>query len=324
MSDDLVLRRVTPGDRDAVIDLLRVALGREVDARYEALFAWKHEENAFGPSPMWVACDGDRIAAFRALMRWRFVEGGRPLHAVRAVDTATHPDYQGRGLFTRLTLHGIDELRGEGVDFVFNTPNDQSRPGYLKMGWQVVGTLPTQVRPTRWRNVARIAQARLPAERWTTPSEAGLDAREVVADAGALRALLAEREPATGARTDVTPEYLAWRFGTPLLGYRAVVAERGPEHGVAFFRLRARGPAQEAALVAVLTRGGDRRTPGALVREVARVAGADYVLALGAGPLGPGGLVRLPRVGPLMTWRSVTAVTPPGRWDLTLGDIELF
>lgn len=324
MTDDLVLRRVTPADRDAVIDLLRVSLGREVDARYEALFAWKHEENAFGPSPMWVACDGDRIAAFRALMRWRFVDGTRTLHAVRAVDTATHPDYQGRGLFTRLTLQGIDELRAEGVDFVFNTPNDQSRPGYLKMGWQVVGTLPTQVRPTRWRNVARIAQARLPAERWSTPSTAGLDARDVVAETGALTALLAERAPAAGVRTDVTPEYLAWRFGTPLLGYRAVVAAQGPEHGVAFFRLRARGPAQEAALVAVLTRAGDRRTAGALVREVARVAGADYLLALGAAPLGPGGLVRLPRVGPLMTWRSVTAVTPPERWNLTLGDIELF
>ena len=76
------------------------------------------------------------------------------LRAVRAVDTATDPDYQGRGLFTRLTLQAIDELRAEGVDFVFNTPNDQSRPGYLKMGWQVVGTLPTHVRPTRWRNVA--------------------------------------------------------------------------------------------------------------------------------------------------------------------------
>ena len=85
--------------------------------------------------------------AFRVLMRWEFVEHGRVVHAVRAVDTATHPDYQGRGIFTRLTLHALDELRHE-IDFVFNTPNDQSRPGYLKMGWQVVGRLPTAVRPT--------------------------------------------------------------------------------------------------------------------------------------------------------------------------------
>ena len=122
----------------------------------------------------------------------------------------------------------------------------------------------------------------------------------------------------------MTPSYLAWRFGTPLLGYRAVVAERGLEQGVAFFRLRARGPAQEAAVVAVLAHAGDRRTAGALVREIARVAKADYLLAIGSGPVGPGGMVRIPHVGPLMTWRAVTATAPPARWDLALGDIELF
>jgi len=324
MNDDLVLRRVVDSDRAAIIDLLRVALGREVDDRYEALFAWKHEENAFGPSPMWVACDGDRLAAFRALMRWEFRAGDRRLRAVRAVDTATHPDYQGRGLFTRLTLQAIDELAGEGVDFVFNTPNDQSRPGYLKMGWQVVGQLPTQVRPTRWRNVGRIAQARLPAERWSTASTAGVDAREVVVESVALTRLLAARAPGPGATTHVTPEFLVWRFGTPLLGYRAVVAPGGVDQGVAFFRIRARGPAREAALVSVLTAAGDRATAAGLVREVARVADADYLLAIGPERRAPGGLVRLPRVGPLLTWRSVTAPAPPAVWDINLGDIELF
>lgn len=325
MSDGFVVRRVAPADRAGVIDLLRVSLGREVDDRYEALFAWKHEENVFGPSPMWIACDGDRIAGFRALMRWRFVARGATFDAVRAVDTATHPDYQGRGLFTRLTLHAVDELRAEGVDFVFNTPNDQSRPGYLRMGWQVVGQLPTLVRPTRWRRIARIARARVPAERWSTPTSAGEDAASVLADTPALTALLAARAaPGPGVRTLITPEYLRWRFGTSLLGYRAVVAAGGLDRGVALFRLRARGPSREAALVAVLTRSGDRRTASALVRAVAHAAPADYVLGLGAGPLAPGGMVRLPRTGPLLTWRPVATATPPAGWDVTLGDIELF
>ncbi|MGZ6956855.1 MAG: GNAT family N-acetyltransferase, partial [Acidimicrobiia bacterium] len=179
---DLVYRRAEESDRAEILELLRRSLGREVDARYEQLFAWKHVENAFGPSPAWVACDGERIAGFRTLMRWEFADGREVRRAVRAVDTATHPDYQGRGIFTGLTLHAIDELRTEGVDFVFNTPNDQSRPGYLKMGWKVVGRLPTLVRPTRWRRAASIAKARVPAERWTTPSTAGVAAADALAD----------------------------------------------------------------------------------------------------------------------------------------------
>lgn len=323
----LTFRRADERDRPAILDLLRVSLGREVDDRYDALFAWKHEENAFGPSPAWVACDGERIAGFRTLMRWEFVDPQRPdgtVRAVRAVDTATHPDYQGRGIFTRLTLHALEELTGEGVDLVFNTPNDQSRPGYLKMGWQVVGKLPTVVRPAHWYRLGRIAKARVPAERWSTPSTAGRPAAEVLADEAALEELLGALPTPRGLHTRLRPEVLRWRFGTPLLGYRALAAPGGARDGLAIFRIRRRGTAREAALVALLTRAGDRRTAGRLVRAVAREAQADYVLALGGPAWWPGGLVRLPRVGPILTCKPICAAEPPPQWDLTLGDIELF
>jgi hypothetical protein len=257
-------------------------------------------------------------------MRWEFLDGARVVRAVRAVDTATHPDYQGRGIFTGLTLHAIDELRADGVEFVFNTPNDQSRPGYLKMGWQVVGRQPTLVRPTRWTRAAVITRARVPADRWSTPSTAGRDAAEVLEDDGALGPLLAALDRPPGLHTRLSPAFLRWRFGTPLLGYRAIVAPGGLAAGVVVFRIRARGPAREAAVVALLTAGGDRRTARDLVRAVVREADADYLLTIGAGPVGPGGLLRLPRTGPLLTWRGVTATEPPRAWDLTLGDIELF
>ncbi|MEP6623897.1 MAG: GNAT family N-acetyltransferase, partial [Acidimicrobiia bacterium] len=272
--DDLVFRRVDDSDRAAILDVLRVSLGREVDDRYEALFAWKHLENAFGPSPAWIACDGDRIAGFRTMMRWEFLAGGRVVRAVRAVDTATHPDYEGRGIFTRLTLHALAELELEGVEFVFNTPNDQSRPGYLKMGWREVGTLPTVVRPTRWTRAARIAKARVPAERWSTPSTAGAAAADVLAEVAAIEALLARRAPSAGLATRVTGDFLRWRFGTPLLGYRALAAPGGVADGLAIFRIRARGSAREAALVSMLTPAGDRRAAAGLVKELARVADA--------------------------------------------------
>jgi glycosyltransferase involved in cell wall biosynthesis/GNAT superfamily N-acetyltransferase len=320
---DLTIRRAAPADRDAILALLARSLGREADPRYEQLFAWKHEENAFGPSPAWVATDGDRIAGFRVLMRWEFVDGARTVRAVRAVDTATHPDYQGQGIFTKLTRHGIEELRDD-VAFVFNTPNDQSRPGYLKMGWQVVGKLPTAVRPARVSGIPRILTARVPAERWTSPSTAGEDAAAVLEDTGAIEDLLASLPEPAGLRTRLSPEFLRWRYATPLLGYRAVVAPGGLRDGVAIFRIRARGDAREAALSAVLARGDDRALVGRLTRAVARVADADYVIRIGGGRVAPGGMVQLPGQGPVLTWRAVGSPSPPARWDLSLGDIELF
>ena len=135
------VRRATDADRDAILAVCAAALGWKPQDPNAAFFSWKHDDNAFGASPMWVAADeADRIVGVRAFMRWRFAtpNGGR-IEMVRAVDTATHPDAMGQGIFRRLTLGALPALADMGVDAVFNTPNDKSRPGYLKMGWQIVG-----------------------------------------------------------------------------------------------------------------------------------------------------------------------------------------
>jgi GNAT superfamily N-acetyltransferase len=322
---DLTIRRATAADRADILALLAASLGRDGnDPRYEALFAWKHEQNAFGRSPTWLACDGARIVGIRVLMPWEFRRGDVTIRAVRAVDTATHPDYQGRGIFTRLTLHAIEELRNEGIDFVFNTPNDQSRPGYLKMGWQVVGRLPTSVRPVRLGALPRIVSARVPAERWSASTTAGDPAADVLADDEARAELLASLPTGPALRTHRTPAYLRWRYGSPLLGYRAIVGSRGLAGGVALFRIRNRGPAREVALCDLLVPRGDPRVARRLTQALVDVADADYVIRLGGGVVAPGPMVRLPGQGPLLTWRAVSDPVVPREWDLTLGDIELF
>ena len=73
---------------------------------------------------------------------------------LRAVDTATHPDHRGIGIFSMLTDQALHELRGQ-AELVFNTPNGRSLPGYLKMGWRTVGRIPVAVRVRRPITVAR-------------------------------------------------------------------------------------------------------------------------------------------------------------------------
>jgi GNAT superfamily N-acetyltransferase len=325
VADGLVVRRAVAADRPAILGLLAASLGRDAsDRRYESLFTWKHEESPFGASPVWVAVDGERLAGVRAMMRWEFEVGGRAVRAVRAVDTATNPEDQGRGVFTKLTLHAVDELREEGVEFVFNTPNDQSRRGYLKMGWQVVGRLPAAVRPTRLRALPRIARARVPAERWSAPTRVGEPASAVLDRAGELGALLASQPASAGVRTRRSVEFLRWRYGSELLGYRAVTAAGEPADGVAFVRVRERGPARELVLADLLVPSASRRAEALLVRRLAREADADYVIRLGGGPLPAGPMVPFPGQGPLLVWRAVREPLVPRDWELSLGDIELF
>ena len=216
------IRSYRPADETAVLALMRTALGWQDDARFTTLFRWKHLDGPWGPSPAWVAVANDEIVGYRALMRWRFLLDGQPVDAVRAVDTATRGDFRGQGIFRRLTLHGIDAVREQGVGFVFNTPNDQSRPGYLKMGWRAVGQLPVAITaPRRLSSVRRVLSARTSASLWSLPSDAGSSASEFLADHAEHLAVPRDRagEAAMQARPggDVPPRRFAPGGSTPFV-----------------------------------------------------------------------------------------------------------
>jgi predicted N-acetyltransferase YhbS len=322
----LLIREATEADQPAVLALLAQAMQRPPDDRFAELLAWKHERSAFGPSYAWVAEDDGAVVGYRALLRWEFADGsGNPIHAARAVDTATDPRQQGKGIFRSLTMHAIDELRSRDVDFIFNTPNDQSRPGYLKMGWQPVGTLRPWIRPASLRHLPSIARSRVPASHFGERTTAGRPAAEVFSDDTATAALLASSTIADGRlRTHRTPAYLRWRYDEPLLGYRVAAISADLAEGVACYRLRQRGSVIEATIGDLLAPGQDRATRRRLVGEVLRSTGADYALVLGGGIAEA--MLPLPGQGPTLVHRTVASEQPRplDSWGLTMGDIELF
>jgi hypothetical protein len=326
MQHEPLVRRAGPSDRSAILDLAAAALGWRAGEPNEALFAWKHEQNPFGPSPAWVAEVDGRLAGFRTFLRWEFDRpGGGVASAVRAVDTATHPYFQGRGIFTTLTTGALDDLRADGIDFVFNTPNAQSRPGYLKMGWQVVGRPPLRVRPASPMALWRMARARVPAAKWSLPCSAGVAPHDAFADGG-MDGLLASQPAVTRLRTRRTADLLRWRYGLEPLHYRVLLASHDTLDGVVVFRLRARGSAVEVVVADVITPGRDAAVEAMLLRHLRALDLGDYLLRVDRRRRVPGGFLPLPRQGPVLTWRAVNdhEMLEIGAWDLCLGDLELF
>jgi GNAT superfamily N-acetyltransferase len=298
---------------------MRSSLGWRDGDPNEELFNWKHCQNPFGESPAWVALHEGRVVGFRTFMRWEFLDdNGHVITAVRAVDTATDPDYRGLGVFRELTMLGVDELTTGGFGFVFNTPNDQSLPGYLKMGWQVVGRLPAGVLPSGPRGVVRMTRARTAADLWSQPTCVGLDAA-AFAEPSLAEAVLAH-SPGTDMRTHRTPEYLRWRFSLEPLQYRLLLAdEADPGRGTVVFRLRCRGAATEAVVAEAFVPGA--RALIATTLRLLRATGADYALALRTGAAAA--LPPLPRQGPILAVRPLTSTPPRRGWALALADVEL-
>jgi len=316
----VTIRRATPEDREAILDLCRSSLGWGTDPRFEQLFQWKHDLNPFGPSYVWVATDGDQIVGLRAFMRWNFVRGGRVLRAVRAVDTVTHREYQGRGIFTALTMGALQTLHDDNIDFVFNTPNTHSLPGYLKMGWHEVGRVPVALRVVGPRGVVQLRQARQAASHWPVRTLVGLAAANVIDDVIAARNHT-ETVNSTSriVSTHMTDDFLRWRYTQEFLDFRVIRSGRG----VVLVQFRMRGDSLECLVADSFGVTAQERDRAAV--EAARDAEADYVVRTGA-PLLSQGFIPAPGFGPLLTWRGVhqEAMPPPANWDVSMGTIALF
>lgn len=308
--DGIEIRVAQPDDFDDIVEVCSASLGWKDPDFDRALFRWKHAANPFGRSLIMVAELDGRLVAVRPFMRWRFRRGDDILTAARAVDTATHPDARGKGLFRTLTEAGIELLREEGVDFIFNTPNDQSRPGYLKMGWVEAGHIPVGFRPRSIFTLANLRGARVPATKASLPMDFGLSVEEGLAatalDDGSVERWVTDHDLST----------LRWRFSQGPVTYRWVP---GPSRSGVIVRARRRGTATELLLAATVGMS-DPGARASAVRSALQRSNADYCL----GPVDYPKMIPVSRLGPLLTVRTVT--TEPRvqdhRWEP--GDLELF
>lgn len=141
------IKEAEPSDVPAIVEVLKASLGETDLPLSEKIWNFKHVENPFGKSIVLIALESQRIIGVRAFMRWEWHKGDNKFSCFRAVDTATHPDHQGKGVFKKLTLEAVRLAKEEGAAFIFNTPNEKSRPGYLKMGWEISGKLQVGLSP---------------------------------------------------------------------------------------------------------------------------------------------------------------------------------
>lgn len=317
------IRHYEDGDAAAILELLRLALGENsVTPRVNAYWEWKHDLNPFGRSLRLLATDESGLVGLRAFMRWNFLgPDGKFVRAVRAVDTATHPNHRRKGLFSRLTRQALEEAAAEGVGFVFNTPNEKSLPGYLKLGWEVVCRWPVYVKPLKpLRFVLGVVRSRLglSAPAGTFIPEPPLKAWEGQ-DAP---------EPRTtfGLRTPRDRAYLEWRYGRhPTVRYFTFENDGG----MAVLRPNLRFGLREIVLVELFPGDPERLIQG-LVEEVQ----GDYLIAHFAETspelemLKQAGFGRAPGQGMIFTTRildeGLALARQAGSWDLSLGDLELF
>lgn len=311
---------------DDIVQLCLEPLGWRSEEPNREFLLWKHVQNPFGPSAVWFAEDEGALVGVRMMMRWSFRRpDGSLVEVARAVDTATASTHQRRGIFSSLTKMAVEELTAEGVEGIFNTPNGNSRPGYLKLGWTTLGQVRLAVRPRSPKGIRR-ASTSAPRQRWGLQSSQDLAPEAAFADGDALPRLLESVAPRTAMSTAFSPEYLRWRYGFEPLGYRAVLLGDGGGNGLIVYRLRQRGERTELAVSDGFVPKASRPRAWRRLAQSAQLNGADAIIGAGPGAPSAFGLVPLPRSGPTLVWRSLAVPDRPSLGDLSLslGTLELF
>ncbi|MDO9482795.1 MAG: GNAT family N-acetyltransferase [Hydrogenophaga sp.] len=107
---------------------------------------WLYRCNPDGQVVGFDARDGDRLAAHYACIPARAHVGGEEVRVLLSLNTATHPDYQGKGLFTQLAERTYTAGTAQGYDCVYGIANANSTPGFIrKLKFQLVGPLQAKV-----------------------------------------------------------------------------------------------------------------------------------------------------------------------------------
>ena len=129
-----------------------------------AYLRWLYVDNPDGLVVGFDAFSGERLAAHYACIPVHLNLFGQACKGLLSLNTATHPDYQGKGLFTKLASRTYDFAAENGFQGVYGIANANSTPGFVKkLGFTLIGPLEARLGVGSlaiidWKKAAELAQ----------------------------------------------------------------------------------------------------------------------------------------------------------------------
>jgi GNAT superfamily N-acetyltransferase len=107
---------------------------------------WLYVENPDGLAVGFDAFDGETLAAHYVCIPATLRVNGKLEKALLSLNTATHPQYQKKGLFTKLAEMTYQAAADLGFCTVYGVANANSTPGFVrKLGFQLVQPLNAKI-----------------------------------------------------------------------------------------------------------------------------------------------------------------------------------
>lgn len=314
----MIFREANATDVPIIVEVLKASLGEKDLPLSEEIWNYKHVNNPFGRSLVLIAEENGIIAGVRAFMCWEWQYLNNFYSTFRAVDTATHPNYQGQGIFKNLTLKALELAKLQGNQFIFNTPNEQSRSGYLKMGWQTVDKLKVALKPA-YSSFWKITNNN---NKYNTSLNCSLEKIEELCHEW--------NQDFQNRRTLFTPKsalFLKWRYENNPLQQYEVVAEDGLY--IAAYIKKRKG-LKELRISECIFNEKSKSKIIKLITSFSKKFGAQ-IISYSPELLDLKGNLINSNIGPILTFRNLNLsedenfkLKEISNWKYSLGDLELF
>lgn len=128
------------GNENSIISLFQKAFNRQLSYDY---WIWRYLKNPNTDTNLInLAWDNNKVVAHYAVSPVKIYVGGKRYNAALSMTTMTDPDYQGRGLFTKLAME-LYNNNNNTLDIIFGVPNDNSLMGFTqKLNFKLIKEIP--------------------------------------------------------------------------------------------------------------------------------------------------------------------------------------
>ncbi len=136
------IKKFKAGDEKAILDLFNLAFNKEMTMEY---WKWRFQDNPFSNEFMiHLMWEGDLLVGHYAVSPIEMILNGEVTKTALSMTTMTHPEYNGRGIFTQLSSSLYNELKEEhNYAMVWGFPNNNSHYAFIKnLKWKNLATIP--------------------------------------------------------------------------------------------------------------------------------------------------------------------------------------
>jgi GNAT superfamily N-acetyltransferase len=113
------------------VDLFRDAFHRDTKFTVDYL-TWQYLKNPHGRAIGIDAFEEDQLVAHYCIIPRNYIHNERLYRSALSVNTATHPEHQGKGLFTKLAEMTYENASQAGIQFIVGVANQYSVNGFIK------------------------------------------------------------------------------------------------------------------------------------------------------------------------------------------------